>query len=76
MHFAFLAYAPLFLLDRWAKDHPIVLHATRELLVIRGGCYALIALGQFTAILLDYHDIWQSRRADVMRKLNFHHHPP
>ena len=76
VHFAFLAYTLLFLFDRWAKDHPIVLHATRELLVIRGGCYALIALGQFAAILLDHHDIWQSRRADVMRKLNFQEHPP
>lgn len=76
VHFAFLAYSLLFLFDRWAKDHPIVLQATRELLVIRGGCYALIALGQFAAILLDYHDVWQSRRAEVMRKLNFQDHPP
>ena len=76
MHFAFLTYSLLFLFDRWAKDHPIVLHATRELLVIRGGCYALIALGQFAAILLDYHDTWQSRRAEVMRKLSFQDHPP
>jgi hypothetical protein len=76
VHFAFLTYSLLFLFDRWAKDHPIVLHATRDLLVIRGGCYALIALGQFAAILLDYHGVWQSRRAEVMRKLSFPEHPP
>lgn len=75
VHFAFLAYTLLFLFDRWAKDHPGELAATRELLVIRGGNYGLIGLGDFAGILLDHHDIWQSKRAEVMAKLNFRRPP-
>jgi len=76
VHFAFLTYSLLFLFDLWSKDHPLLLSATRDLLVILGGHYALIGLGQFTALLLDHHDVWQSKRTEVMRKLDFPDQPP
>jgi hypothetical protein len=66
----------LFLFNLWVKDHPATLAATRELLVIRGGNYALLGLGDFAGILLDHHDIWQSKRSEIMAKLNFRDHLP
>jgi hypothetical protein len=75
VHFAFLAYSLLFLFDLWAKDNPGELAETRELLVIRGGNYGLIGLGDFAIILLDYHDAWQSKRSQIMAKLNFRRPP-
>jgi len=75
VHFAFLAYTLLFLFGRWAKDHPGELAATRELLVIRGGNYGLIGPGDFADILLDHHDVWQSKRSEVMAKLNYRRPP-
>jgi len=75
VHFAFLAYTLLFLFARWAQDHPGELAATRELLVIRGGNYGLIGPGDFAVILLDHHDVWQSKRSEVMAKLNFSRPP-
>jgi hypothetical protein len=75
VHFSFLAYTLLFLFDRWAQDHPSPLAPTQELLAIRGGNYALIGLGDFTLILIDYHSVWQARRAEVLAKLNFRSPP-
>ena len=76
VHFAFLTHTLLFLFDLWSQDHPTTLTATRELLAIRGGSYGLISLAQFAAILLDHHDIWQAKRAQVMAKLSFLDQPP
>lgn len=75
VHLAFLAYTLLFLFDLWSQDHPAELAATRELLVIRGGNYGLIGLGDFAGILLDHHDAWQSKRSEVMAKLAFRRPP-
>ena len=69
VHFAFLAYTLLFLFDRWSRDHPAPLAATRELLVIREGHYALIGLGQFAEIMLDHHATWQAKRQQVLTRL-------
>jgi hypothetical protein len=76
VHFAFLAHLLLWLFDHYEPEEPLPEPKSGGLLVIRGPYYAIISVGQLLQIVLDHHDAWQSKRAQIFTRLGFEDLPP
>ncbi len=77
VHFAFLAYTLLWLFDHYEPPEPLrPPRSGGDIIVITGGYFALLRLGHFVSLILDHHDAWQGRRAEVLARLGMDPSPP
>jgi hypothetical protein len=77
VHFAFLAYTLLWLFDHYEPPEPLrPPRSGGDIIVITGGYFALLRLGNFVSIILDHNDVWQGRRAEVLARLGMDPSPP
>ncbi len=76
VHFAFLAHLLLWCFDHYQPEEPLPEPTAGGLLVIRGPYYAIISVGRLLQIVLDHHEAWQSKRAQVLARLGLNDASP
>lgn len=76
VHFAFLAHLLLWCFDHYQPEEPLPEPKGGGLLVIRDRYYAIISVGRLLQIVLDHHEAWQSKRAQVFARLGLNDASP
>ena len=76
VHFAFLAHLLLWCFDHYQPEAPLPEPKSGWLLVIRGPYYAIVSVGRLLQIVLDHHEAWQSKRAQVFARLGLNDASP
>ena len=76
VHFAFLAHLLLWCFDHDQPKEPLPEPKAGGLLVIRGPYYAIVSVGRLLQIVLDHHEAWQSKRAQVFARLGLNDPSP